>query len=311
MALSNLPVPPQRSDPANFSARGDAFMAALPTFVSEFNAQVPNVVAGDQGITGNLVVNGNTTLGNATTDVITIGVNGIVKTAAGSVGIGTSSPSAKLEVTGDVMSTTAGGVAPSFRFAQSGVSAWAIQNLANTAVLAFTDVGAGSERMRIDALGAVLVGLTSGISGGAAKLSVGYEGGATRYGVALKPVADSTTAVYFANAAGSGIGSITQTATTVAYTTTSDQRLKTNIAPAEDSGSLIDGIKVRSFDWISSGEHQPYGFIAQELEQQASYAVHRPDNEQEMLSVDYSKLVPLLVKEVQSLRKRVTELETA
>jgi len=98
MALSNLPVPPQRSDPANFAARGDAFMAALPTFVSEFNAQVPNVVAGDQGITGNLVVNGNSTLGNATTDTVNIGVGAIVKDSAGNVGVGVSSPATQLHV---------------------------------------------------------------------------------------------------------------------------------------------------------------------------------------------------------------------
>ena len=332
MALSLLPTPPQRSDPANFAARGDAFMAALPTFVSEFNAQVPNVVAGDQGITGNLTVNGNSTLGNATTDVITIGVNGIVKDASGNVGIGVTPsawgasgraiqfPGAAIEgrLSSQALTIFQNGYydGTNSRYVTTGAtSAYALTGGQHYWFAAPSGT-AGSiiglvQQMMLDANGNLLVGLTSGISGGAAKLSVGYEGGATRYGISLKPTADSTTAVYFANAAGSGIGSITQTGSAVAYNTTSDQRLKTNIAPAKEAGGVIDGIKVRSFDWIYSGEHQEYGFIAQELEQHASYAVHRPDNEDEMLSVDYSKLVPLLVKEVQSLRKRVAELEAA
>lgn len=37
MPITTLPTPPSRSDPTNFAARGDAFMSALPTFVSEAN----------------------------------------------------------------------------------------------------------------------------------------------------------------------------------------------------------------------------------------------------------------------------------
>ena len=38
MAITALPTPPTRSDPATFAARGDAFLAALPTFATEANA---------------------------------------------------------------------------------------------------------------------------------------------------------------------------------------------------------------------------------------------------------------------------------
>jgi|GEM_PF-2696971 len=41
MALTPLPTPPSRDDPANFSARADAFLAALPGLVDEFNAGAP------------------------------------------------------------------------------------------------------------------------------------------------------------------------------------------------------------------------------------------------------------------------------
>ena len=111
---------------------------------------------------------------------------------------------------------------------------------------------------------------------------------------------------------GTGIGSITQSGTTaVLYNTTSDARLKENIAPAEDAGSVIDAIDVRQYDWISDKSHQRYGFVAQELTRVYPEAVHQPQSEDDMMAVDYSKLVPVLVKELQSLRARVASLESA
>jgi hypothetical protein len=49
--------------------------------------------------------------------------------------------------------------------------------------------------------------------------------------------------------------------------------------------------------------------VAQELNEVAPEAVSQGENEGEMWAVDYSKLVPMLVKEIQSLRNRVAELE--
>ncbi len=45
MTITALPTPPTRSDPANFAARGDALMTALPTFVTEANALQTDVNA--------------------------------------------------------------------------------------------------------------------------------------------------------------------------------------------------------------------------------------------------------------------------
>lgn len=45
MSITALPIPPTRSDPANFAERGDAFMSALPTFVTEANALAADVNA--------------------------------------------------------------------------------------------------------------------------------------------------------------------------------------------------------------------------------------------------------------------------
>lgn len=43
MAITALPTPPSRSDPANFATRADAFLGALPTFATEANALATDV----------------------------------------------------------------------------------------------------------------------------------------------------------------------------------------------------------------------------------------------------------------------------
>ena len=105
------------------------------------------------------------------------------------------------------------------------------------------------------------------------------------------------------------VGSISTTSTSTSFNESSDERLKENIADSADAGSKIDAIQIRQFDWISNGEHQDYGVIAQELINVVPSAVAVGDTEEDMMGVDYSKLVPLLVKEVQALRSRVAQLE--
>jgi hypothetical protein len=75
--------------------------------------------------------------------------------------------------------------------------------------------------------------------------------------------------------------------------------------------SKIDAIKVRQYDWKADGSHQDYGMVAQELMTVAPEAVSVPEDPEKMMGVDYSKLVPMMLKEIQSLRARVAQLEGA
>ena len=162
--------------------------------------------------------------------------------------------------------------------------------------------------MTLDASGNLLVGQTSsGVVNSNGICIIGSAGGQ-----AINHVngTDSGSVYMYYGYNGSTIGSITQSGTTaVLYNTTSDQRLKENIVDAESSSALIDAIQVRQYDWKSDGSHQRYGFIAQELVTVAPEAVHQPADPEEMMAVDYSKLVPMLVKEIQDLRKRLAALE--
>lgn len=132
-------------------------------------------------------------------------------------------------------------------------------------------------------------------------------------GISINTTTTSTTsAVSFFNGQGSGtrVGYIGTSGSSTSYNTSSDERLKENIADAADAGAIIDDMQVRQFDWKINGEHQRYGMIAQELDLVFPEAVAHGPTEEDTLAVDYSKLVPLLVKELQSLRARVAQLES-
>lgn len=201
----------------------------------------------------------------------------------------------------------------------------------------------GTQSMTLDSGGNLLVGTTTSPSGSGSisltnKLTAGYQGilngfgaedssglfysGGTSNGyvainsngsnaplyISLTSSATATTLISFSDS-GAGVGSITTNGTTTTYNTSSDARLKENITDAEDASSLVDAIKVRQFDWKADGSHQDYGMVAQELQGVAPEAVSAPEDPDEMMGVDYSKLVPMLIKEIQSLRARVQQLE--
>lgn len=110
---------------------------------------------------------------------------------------------------------------------------------------------------------------------------------------------------------GLGRGSITynRAGGVVAYNTTSDGRLKKNITPAKSALSVIDCVKISSYDWKDTGNHVEHGVIAQQLNECAPYAVSSSNDPKVMWQVDPSKLVPALIKYSQELESRISRLE--
>jgi hypothetical protein len=172
--------------------------------------------------------------------------------------------------------------------------------------------------MTLDSGGNLLVGTTSAMTGNGSDGKIGLQSSGSVGNFVVQNSADnnfyiakingytnSTYLLFSVN--GTSVGSITTTGSATAYNTTSDQRLKENIVDSPEFGSVIDSIQVRSFTWKSNQSHQRAGLIAQELLTVVPEAVHQPEDTEQMMAVDYSKLVPMLVKEIQSLRKRLAD----
>ena len=255
-----------------------------------------------------------------TYDVGSVGGNFVVKNVSqatqpltildsGNVGIGTASPSEKLAVVGSGAATSAyiydGTGSTAARLTADGDNIdLSARGSASSNLTFTTGAGAGSEAVRIDSSGNLLVGRTA--SGG------GADDGHTLYGTgaiysSLGGTASTNQYRFYRN--GSIVGSINTSGTGTSYVETSDERVKENIVDAPAGN--IDDIKVRSFDFKNGSGHVTYGFIAQELHEVAPQAVAVGETDEDMWGVDYSKLVPMLVKEIQDLKAEVAALKGA
>jgi hypothetical protein len=181
-------------------------------------------------------------------------------TSAGLVGIGTTSPDALLSVNGIGSFGDGAAATPSIaHFGDLNTGFWF--PTADT-IAAST---AGSERVRINSSGTLFVGATSFASAG--KVHIGFDGSAVN-GLTLQTTFGSTGSNYLAfyNSAGTLAGTINQNGTTtVAYSTSSDYRLKENIAPMTGALATVAQLKPVTYKWKSNGSYGQ-GFIAHELQ---------------------------------------------
>ena len=121
-----------------------------------------------------------------------------------------------------------------------------------------------TERMRIDSSGSVLIGGTS--SPATTKLlAKGATTGAEGITV-QETTGGASTRFYvgFYNSGNTKTGDITTNGTTTAYNTSSDYRLKENIAPMTGALDVVSQLKPVTYNWKSDGS-TGQGFIAHEL----------------------------------------------
>jgi hypothetical protein len=108
-------------------------------------------------------------------------------------------------------------------------------------------------------------------------------------------------------AGGGGVGTITSNGSSTSYNTTSDYRLKEDLQELNGLDKVL-AIKTYNYKWKNS-ELRTDGVLAHELEEVLPYAVSGEKDGAEMQGVDYSKLVPILVKAIQEQTQIIKDLE--
>ena len=243
------------------------------------------------------------------------------------VGIGTASPTGKLEVTGGQLRVTASSassmflVNPSTTYA-NGVDIQATYNGAGSfGPLKFTT--SSTERMRIDSSGRVLFGSTdtNPAVNNNPGVAIGANGDNNFYAGTIQASATGNTALFLNRGAddgitasfrrsGTSVGSISVTTSSTAYNTSSDYRLKENIAPMTGALAVVGQLKPCIYTWRADGS-SGQGFIAHELQTVVPDAVCGEkdaidkDGNPEYQGVDTSFLVATLTAAIQELNAKV------
>ena len=248
--------------------------------------------------------------------------------ANGYVGIGTSSPTNKLSVNGYMNDNAIAGNGQGLGVARGDGNAFDIyigtptSGTGSSNGLAFEsnyfrwlNLTNTTEWMRVDSSGNVGIGTSN-------------PSGTPTSGFAFQPLSGASSAIFghatgtvngtWYNAFaynGSVIGAIVQNSTSsVSYNTTSDHRLKENVAPMTMGLATISQLKPVTYDWISD-KSKGEGFIAHELQAVIPHAVTGEkdavdeNGKIKPQGVDYSKVVVHLVAAIQELSAKLAALE--
>ena len=265
--------------------------------------------------------------GAANDDLITFGENTTERMridGSGNVGIGTSSPDTILslglsdtdrlgfDLSSGSSLATIGTYNYDLAFDASGGSG---RNLIfKTGTSAFS----GTERMRIDSSGNLLVGTTTvggvghTIRGGDSAIFNRDASGET---VQVKRKATSGENIRFYNGS-SNVGNISTTSSATAYNTSSDHRLKENVVDLTGATTRLKQLEPKRFNFIADANTTVDGFLAHEVQAVVPEAITGTHNEVDAdgnpvyQGIDQSKLVPLLVATIKELEARITALET-
>jgi hypothetical protein len=255
--------------------------------------------------------------------------------ASQNVGIGTASPAQKLHISGtgdtrlQVESTSSGagviylnGSTAGFagyntiQSRNSSTVQWAIGGSGDQNTLPFYTNG--SERMRIDSSGNLLVGTTTSRG----RITCSYASGdifvavasSTNTGYLYDSASTSVSNFAYMIKNGANVGSISCTTAATAYNTSSDYRLKHDVQPMTGALAKVAALKPVTYKWnVDDSESQ--GFIAHELAEVVPECVTgekdavNEDGSIKPQGIDTSFLVATLTAAIKEQQALITQLQ--
>ena len=205
----------------------------------------------------------------------------------------------------------------------------------NVKVFTGADSGSsGSERMRIDSSGNVMVGSTSRVNDSI--LSATQSANTGGLGVLASNASYSATVICGSTSRASSsnfdfLGMYTNGTSTAQFRvggngviyaqntsvqSISDQRLKENIRDSSDGLAVVNALRPVRYDWkkgYGNDQKNQLGFIAQEIETVFPESVSEwqinKDEETTYKTVGPSALIPVLVKAIQELKAEIEQLK--
>ena len=261
-----------------------------------------------------VTINGTTgiTTPDVITDDLTVDTNTLYVDATNNrVGIGTSSPSEILH-----LNATS---APALRIQSSAGSCYVVNRSSDSGMELLNAMNGpmefytnNTERMRIDSSGKVYIGCTSAPS-------------ASVHGIQFCPVLTSDFSKSSAGSSGDirhigfyntngFVGGINTNGSGTTYNTSSDYRLKENVAPMSGSIDRLKQLKPSTWSWVQDGSHGE-GFLAHEAQAVVPEAISGTKDEVDddgnpvYQGIDQSKLVPLLTSALQEAITKIEALE--
>ena len=169
----------------------------------------------------------------------------------------------------------------------------------------------GSERMRITSGGELYWNITATTAAGLSSGGIAFRNNSSKYIQLSTGVTTDQGFIYFYKSDGAGgvtnTGSISSSGSATVYNTTSDYRLKEDLKLINGL-EILNKIKVYDYKWKASDDRMD-GVLAHELQEVIPYAVTGIKDGEDMQGVDYSKIVPVMLKAIQELSAEITILK--